>query len=160
MENNTTRYEGRLSSEVRVQLTDLVEAAAIAHMGKRPYIRKLCSIAIEMLDNAKRYCSDGTVKFSWVLQGDQVVITIQNEASEADARRLLGRVEAVNNMSHAEITSAFKAQLTNGEFGEKGGAGLGLLDIARRSAGTLHASIHPLGNDLFVCISSVTTTIQ
>ena len=129
MDNSTTRYEGQLTSEVRIQLTDLVKAVAIANIGKRPNIKKLCGIAIEMLDNAQRYCSDGNVKFSWELDGTHLVISIENQASSKDAHRLLNSVDAVNRMSAEEITAAFRAQLTNGEFGEKGGAGLGLLDI-------------------------------
>lgn len=159
MDTSTTRYEGQLTSEVRIQLTDLVKTVAIANMGKRPNIKKLCGIAIEMLDNAQRYCSDGNVKFSWELDGTHLVITIENQASSADAHRLISSVDAVNRMSADEISAAFRAQLTNGEFGEKGGAGLGLLDIARKSAGTIEAHIAAVSEDVYACQSKVSTPI-
>ncbi len=159
MDNSTTRYEGQLTSEVRIQLTDLVKAVAIANMGKRPNIKKLCGIAIEMLDNAQRYCSDGNVKFSWELDGNHLVISIENQASSADAHRLVSSVDAVNRMSAEEIATAFRAQLTNGEFGEKGGAGLGLLDIARKSSGTIEARILPVHDVIYAGQSHVSTPI-
>jgi hypothetical protein len=160
MDNSTTRYEGQLTSEVRIQLTDLVKAVALANMGKRPNIKKLCGIAIELLDNAQRYCSDGNVLFNWELVGEQLVISIENKSSKADALRLLNSVEAVNNMSPEEITAAFRAQLTNGEFGEKGGAGLGLLDIARKSQGLIQACIWPSTEDNYFCKSQVSTQLH
>ena len=160
MDNSTTRYEGQLTSEVRIQLTDLVKAVAIANIGKRPNIKKLCGIAIEMLDNAQRYCSDGNVKFSWELDGTHLVISIENQASSKDAHRLLNSVDAVNRMSAEEITAAFRAQLTNGEFGEKGGAGLGLLDIARKCCGTIEARILQMHDDVYSCQSIVSTPIS
>ncbi len=161
MDNSTTRYEGQLTSEVRIQLTDLVKAVALANMGKRPNIKKLCGIAIEMLDNAQRYCTDGNVKFAWEIDGTHLVISIENQASSVDAHRLIKSVDAVNRMSAEEIASAFRAQLTNGEFGEKGGAGLGLLDIARKSTGTIEARIEPVDdvNDVYACQSIVSTPI-
>lgn len=159
MENNTTRYEGQLTSEVRIQLTDLVKAVAIANLGKRPNVKKLCCIAIEMLDNAQRYGSDGNVKFTWELDGNSLVISIENKATSTDAHRLLRSVEAVNRMSPEELAAAFREQLTNGDFGQKGGAGLGLIDIARKSEGSLVASIRPASDDLFACTSKVSTLI-
>jgi hypothetical protein len=160
MENSSTRYEGQLTSEVRIQLTDLVMVMAIANMGRRPTIKKLCSIAIEMLDNAQRYCSDGQVRFNWQVENAHLMITVENNASCQDAHRLLESVASVNKMSPAEIAAAFRAQLTNGEFGQKGGAGLGLLDIARKSLGTIRASIHPVHGDIYSCKSTVATPIR
>lgn len=159
MENSSTRYEGQLTSEVRIQLTDLVMAVAIANMGRRPNIKKLCGIAIEMLDNAQRYCTDGNVRFNWQLEGTCLVISVENNANSADAHRLLKCVDDVNRMSTEQIAAAFRAQLTNGEFGEKGGAGLGLLDIARKSAGTIAASIRPVRDDVYTCKSTVATPL-
>jgi hypothetical protein len=160
MENSTTRYEGQLTSEVRIQLTDLVKAVAIANLGKRPNIKKLCGIAIELLDNAQRYCSDGSVRFAWEIVGDQLVISIENKASKKDAQRLLSSVEAVNKMTPEEIALAFREQLTNGEFGEKGGAGLGLLDIARKNRGVIQAYISPTADEVYNCKSQISTQLH
>lgn len=160
MENTTTRYEGQLTSEVRIQLTDLMKAVAIANLGKKTNVKKLCGIAIEMLDNAQRYCSNGNVKFTWEIQDTHLLITIENQASQEDAHRLLQCVETVKGMSAEELASAFRAQLTNGEFGAKGGAGLGWIDIARKASGTLDAQIEHMREGLYACKSKVSTLIN
>ena len=160
MDKSLTRYVGSLSSDVRIQLTDLIMAAAVANIGKRPNLKKLCGIAIEMLDNAQRYCAAGNVNFSWALDGEVVHIRIENVASEVDAQRMLQAVELVNRMTPEEIAAAFRAQLSNGEFGEKGGAGLGLLDIARKSKSPIEAEIMPMGDGHYLCRSAVATSIN
>lgn len=159
MERSLTRYDGAMSSEVRIQLTDLIMAVAVANIGKRANIKKLCSIAVELLDNAQRYCAEGNVNFAWELQEDTLLIRIENQANERDAQRLLEAVNAVNLMNPEQLAAAFKAQLSNGEFGERGGAGLGFLDIARRSKGAIEARIIPMENGNYLCSSSVATTL-
>jgi hypothetical protein len=162
-------YEGVLTSEVRIQLSDLVKAVAMASLGKRPNLKKLYGIAIELLDNAQRYGStDGLIRFDWKVDGDHVVITIENKASKEDALRLLNTVEAVNSMSSEQLAEAFRAQLTQEGFGEKGGAGLGFLDIARKCVANggpatpdvIQARIRPANSDEYFCESQVSTKLQ
>lgn len=157
---SNAEYNGQLTSDVRVQLTDLLKVVALANLSGRTNIKRLCSIAIELLDNAQRYCSAGNVRMSWDLKGDELVITIENQAKESDARRLLTMVDAVNKMSPEQLADAFRAQLTNGHFGEKGGAGLGFMEIARRSRSNIKASITPTEGDQYMCRSEVSTRID
>lgn len=158
-QGSQTRYEGVLSSEVRIQLTDLLKAMAVANIQRRTNVKKLCTVAIELLDNAQRYCSSGTISCHWELQEDCLVIRIENRANQADAERLLSTVAAVNAMTSEELVQAFRSQLGNGEFGEKGGAGLGFLDIARKVSVPIEAQITPTSSGEFLCRSTVSTSI-
>ena len=160
LEDQITRYQGALNSEVRIQLTDLIQAVALANIGKRSSVKKLCGIAIELLDNAQRYCSQGNVRFDWHLQGDTLVVYIENRAAEQDAQRMVESIAAVNRMTPEELAEAFRSQLRDGTFGAKGGAGLGFMDIARKSKGPIEAHIEPLPSGDYLCRSQVTTTIE
>jgi hypothetical protein len=159
MTQSNTEYNGQLTSDVRVQLTDLLKVVAVANLDGRTNIKRLCGIAIELLDNAQRYCSAGNVRLTWEVRGDELVICIENQAKESDARRLLTMVEAVNNMTPDQLSEAFRAQLTNGQFGEKGGAGLGFMEIARRSNADIRATITPVQGDQYICRSEVATKL-
>jgi len=153
-------YDGRLSSEVRVQLTDLLAAIALANLGKRTDLRKLCSIAIELLDNAQRHCTGDKVQFSWRIEGDEEIVSVQNKAKGKDALRLKEQVTAALGMSTQEITEAFKAQMMNPEFGEHGGAGLGILQIMKK--GGKHYEVEVLPTDdtnEYICRSHVKTSL-
>jgi hypothetical protein len=153
-------YDGRLSSDVRVQLTDLLAAIALANLGKRTDLRKLCSIAIELLDNAQRHCTGDTIHFSWRIVGSDVVVSVQNRAQGQDALRLKAQVDSVLAMTNDEITEAFKAQMMNPEFGEKGGAGLGILQIVKKGGKNYEVELEPTDNhNEYLCKSHVKTSL-
>ena len=160
MEKNLVQYAGRLNSEVRIQLLDLLKVASLTNLSGRNDVKRLCSIALELLDNALRYGSPEDVSFDWHIDGDQLVVRITNKANRTDAERLMKTVDEINGMTTDEIATAFRAQLTNETFGEKGGAGLGMLQIAKRAGGRINARIEPLDHELFLCISHVAATLR
>jgi hypothetical protein len=155
IERNLTHYEGRMSSEVRIQITELIIAVTSDSMGRRTNIKKLCSVAIELLDNAQRYCSSGFVMFNWRLANDQLMVHVENRANRDDAVRMLEAVTKVNAMDRTQVIDAFRAQLGNSEFGLKGGAGLGFLDIARKVEQPIMARIIPLSKEEYLCSNEV-----
>ena len=116
-------------------------------------------------ESSRRTNDEGRrTKVEWLFRvpfaDTHLLITIENQASQEDAHRLLQCVETVKGMSPEELASAFRAQLTNGEFGAKGGAGLGWIDIARKASGTLDAQIEHMREGLYACKSKVSTLIN
>lgn len=160
MSTNLIQYEGKLSSEVRIQLLDLLKAVSLTNLGKRNDLKKLCGIALELLDNAQRYCSSGGVSFEWRIEGDSLVVTISNNAGREDAERLMKTVADINAMTTEEVAAAFRAQLTNEEFGAKGGAGLGMLQIAKKTGSRLLATVEPTTADEYLCTSQVAANLS
>ncbi len=160
MTKNLVQYAGQLSSEVRIQLLDLLKAVSLANLGERNDLKRLCGIALELLDNAQRYGNSRDVSFEWRIEGQSLVITIKNHAARVDAERLMKTVESINAMSAEQVTAAFRAQLTNEQFGEKGGAGLGILQIAKRTGGQLNAHIEQVSSEEFLCTSRVAAPLR
>jgi hypothetical protein len=158
--SNLIRYEGRLTSEVRVQLTDLLMAIAVSNLGSRSDLKKLFGVAVELLDNAQRYCSSGSVSFQWRIEGTELVVAITNTATKEDAERLIDRVTAIQTMTPEELANAFRQQLLDPAFGDKGGAGLGMLQIARKVGQAINAQITPAPDGDYVCTSQVTTNLR
>ncbi|MBV6404748.1 MAG: hypothetical protein IT228_07170 [Flavobacteriales bacterium] len=158
--SNLIRYEGLLTSEVRVQLADLLMAIALTNLGSRGDLKKLFGVAVELLDNAQRYCSAGSVSFQWRIQGSELVIEISNLADKADADRLLAIVSSIQSMTAEQIAEAFKQQLQDPAFGEKGGAGLGMLQIARKVGNRITAAVSPESDGAYRCTSQVTTQLR
>ena len=160
MAHNLVQYEGQLSSEVRIQLLDLLKVVSLANLGQRNDLKKLCGIALELLDNAQRYNSAGSVTFEWRIEGNDLLVLIRNRAVREDAERLVSTVEEINAMSPEQVAAAFRAQLTNEHFGAKGGAGLGMLQIAKKTGSKLHASCEHLQGNEFICTSRVAAALN
>jgi len=160
MKKNLLQYEGELSGEVRVQLIDLLQCIALSNLGQRSDLKKLVGIALELLDNAHRYNASTDVVFRWNIVGGELVVTITNTASQQDADRLASAVHSVQRMSAEEIAAAYKQQMTTEGFGEKGGAGLGILQIARKVGNKLAVSLTPMQPDRVVCNTIVTTQLE
>ncbi|HEX2616669.1 MAG TPA: DUF6272 family protein [Flavobacteriales bacterium] len=160
MEKNLLQYKGQLTSEVRVQLLDLINCIALFNLGQRNDLKRLVGIALELLDNAQRYNASGDVDFHWHIENEVLIVTIANKASREDAQRLVDSVETIGRMTPEEISDAFKKQLMNEQFGEKGGAGLGMLQIARKVGNNITADIRPGSGDTFICRSTVSADLN
>jgi hypothetical protein len=160
MDKSLLEYKGQLTSEVRIQMLDLLKCIALCNLGPRNDLKKLIGIALELLDNAQRYNASDDVDFRWRVEDENLIVTITNKANRADAGRLVESVQAIERMTTEEISQSFKDQLTNAGFGDKGGAGLGMLQIARKVGKNITAAIHPLQADEFLCTSTVTTALN
>lgn len=151
-------YRGKLTSEIRIQLLDLLQSTSRADLGLRTDLKGLIGIALELLDNAQRYNLCQTVDFRWQIAGDELQISIRNKASRHDGQRLSEAVNAIAAMSTEQVCEAFRRQLTNEAFGLRGGAGLGMLQIARRSGRKIQATVEPI-EDMTICTSIVSTQL-
>lgn len=148
-------YNGRLEGDVRVQLTSILHDIARTNLGQRRDLKRLCGIGMELLDNAERYGSPGAIAFEWRIRDGAMRIRVENRASKHDADRLVALVERIKSMSDEEVQAEYTAQLGNDQFGEKGGAGLGFLQIARRPGHVIDAWIAPMDEGGFRCFSEV-----
>lgn len=160
LEKSLLDYKGVLSSEVRVQLLDLLHCIALDNLGHRNDLKRLVGIALELLDNAQRYNVSKEVDFRWHVESSSLVVTIRNMASRSDAERLLEAVRAIQQMNPEEIALAFKRQLTDDGFGAKGGAGLGMLHIAKKIGNNISANVERINPDGYLCTSQVIANLS
>lgn len=108
------------------------------------------AVYIEMTQNIRHYCTrmdygeadaTATVVIARDEQGRHVV-SAGNLAQLADARSLVQAVERLAALDKAALKAAYKEQLRAPRDGQGvSGAGLGLIDIARKSSAPLQASL-------------------
>ena len=123
-------------------------------------------IYIELTQNIRHYVTrmgygerDGsaTVVVARDEQG-RYLISAGNLVEPEDGRRLQQRVAELAGMDKTQLKSAYKAQLRRPRDADAtSGAGLGLLDVARRSVEPLRAGLSPIEGDgrLFFSLSAV-----
>ncbi len=160
MDKSLLEYQGQLSSEVRIQLITLLQCIALCNLGPRGDLKKLVGVALELLDNAQRYNVGTDVDFTWHIANGELVVRVTNHAVGHDAERLVKAVGNIARMSPEEVTAAFKKQLQEEGYGEKGGAGLGMLHIARKVGNSIRAFAEPIANGVYVCRSEVSAPLN
>ena len=75
------------------------------------------------------------------------VISAGNIVEPTDGEMLLERVNALSTMDKTQLKSAYKEQLRKPRSEEAGaGAGLGLIDIARKASAPVSCSLQPVGS--------------
>ncbi len=71
-------------------------------------------------------------------------ITTANTIVNTNIDDLRKKIESINSLSEDELKALYKQILAEGDMTDKGGAGLGLIDIARKSGNKIQADFVPL----------------
>ena len=82
-----------------------------------------------------------------------------NFMAGGDVDRLKDHLDRINAMAPEELREFYKSTLANGRFSERGGGGLGMIDIARKSGGKLEYGFVPFDqNSAFFSLNVNVTT--
>jgi hypothetical protein len=84
---------------------------------------------------------------------DAYSITYGNEVSAENKEMLEVRLKEIADKEPAELKEKYLEILNNSGFSDKGGAGLGLVDMARKSSGELSYRFLPLNDGFFYYLS-------
>lgn len=112
-------------------------------------------IALELSQNIQKHVDPALNKMSRVVidkKASQYSITSVNTVHCKNIHQLLDKIEYINHMDRIRLREFHTESLKNSVLSAKGGAGLGLIRIAMRSASKLKCSIDQL-NDSFYLFS-------
>lgn len=105
--------------------------------------KRLLVVMIELLENIYKYCDpqclsnfseDAYPEILIQKNKDHFIIRASNPLLQEHEKTLHERLDKINSLNRSALMEAYKHTITDGIFTEKGGAGLGLLEIARISA--------------------------
>ncbi len=134
-------YRGVVTNENSVPLLMLLEkemeTAEFGFVGRK----RLFMFVLESLQNVSRH-SDSTphsnmslVVYSKVKGG--YTVTTANVISTDNTVELKKRLDEINSLQTGEIRNVYRQMLSNSEFSSKGGAGLGLIEMAKKTGNKL-----------------------
>jgi hypothetical protein len=78
---------------------------------------------------------------------DSYNLTTVNPIEKSHIPALKGKLDKVNEMNADELKEYYRQTLAKGEFSEKGGAGLGIIEIARKSGRALKYEFNDINAD-------------
>ena len=147
-------FKGNVTSELLTSILQIMESQ-MDNMDESPKMRrKVYNILVECLQNLYHHIDE---KFTEETQehernaifaigkvnGKYSIITGNYMLSE-NVANLKDRLDRVNAMSREELKAYYKEVLSNGVMSEKGGGGLGMIDIARKSGSRLDYNFAPI----------------
>ncbi len=152
----TFLYSGRFHDEHTARLIDLGEAAMESAGAARSARQRLSYVMVEAYQNIIRHraplpeaLARGYGRSIFQLrchEGAQQVIAV-NPVRIADRQELESALDAIAGLDAGALKERFLRTLSREGHRERGGAGLGLIEMARRSGRDLHHEIRGLGED-------------
>ncbi|MCG8409785.1 MAG: SiaB family protein kinase [Bacteroidales bacterium] len=114
----------------------------IKHKVKNKIIRKrIYTLSVECLENIYKHSDLNTKKDSLTLNypprfiiekiTDDYIIHIGNIILNSNINTVLAKIETLNKLNQDEINELYKNSLSDGKISSKGGAGLGLIVMAK-----------------------------
>lgn len=139
-------YKGAASGDLLNGMMSVVQTRLEDLEPKSGLKKRVFSILVEMLQNiyhhfgdldAEQVHEDDSIVFLlWKNESGYVIIT-GNYVFNSDMLVLKQRIDNTNALSPEELKAKYREVLDNQTFSDKGGAGLGIIDIARKSGGKL-----------------------
>ncbi len=148
-------FKGELTTDLLTSILQIVENK-LDRFGESAKVKKrMFNILVECLQNLHHHIesppegsSDDTpsvvVMIAKNVTGYSVLTGNFVLANNADT--LKQRLEEINSMTKEEVKALYKSVLADGQMSEKGGGGLGMIDIARKSGEKLEYGFVPFGN--------------
>lgn len=140
------QYAGKATTIQIDLLLDLLEKMLISEGIANGLRRRLYSIAMETLQNLSTHVPDQlldtindldinpyTIKFLFEGAHDKFKIETSNYVLRHNLDALMAKIDYINTLDEGAKKEYYNYLIKNLPFSEKGGAGLGLVDIARKS---------------------------
>jgi len=116
-----------------------------------PTKRRVYHTMVEILQNMNRHSDEiadstnvGRGLFMIGKKRDNYFIITSNKIKNSNIKSLKDSIELINSSTLEQLNELYGNQLRFGKITEKGGAGLGLLDIARKSNKALQFNFIPI----------------
>jgi len=135
-------YSGTISSSIVSHILSLAEEKLNSKAEYLKARKKVYFVAVEILQNITRHQILTGVRdfdvlglFSMKKFGNTIYLTTGNLIDNRDIEIVTKKIEQVNSMSSDDLSLYYNKVLKTGQISEKGGAGLGLIAIAKKACG-------------------------
>jgi hypothetical protein len=152
----TLVYEGEITHQITKAFTSLTESNMAKDDEPGNVQRKVFHVMVECLQNISKHADDfmsNDYLFSGrgiflVSKGEnEYSVTTGNAVENDRIEELTNMLETINKMDKEELKGLYKRQMKEGRLSEKGGAGLGFIDIKRKTGKELEYHFLPISND-------------
>lgn len=150
-------YEGEITHQITKAFTSLTETNMEVDEEAHSTQKKVFHVMVECLQNIGKHADhlvDGEIlkdgKGSFLLSKDDesYFITTGNLVVGEKINGMIEVLDRINSLDRDGLKKLYKQQIKEGRLSNKGGAGLGFIDIAKKTGNILHYTFIPV-NDAF-----------
>ncbi|WP_026210183.1 SiaB family protein kinase [Flexithrix dorotheae] len=158
-------YEGEFTQEITKSVLAMAERNMDSFGEESGIKRKVFNVMVECLQNICKHSESFDVElygknnaiFMIGKQEDEYFITSGNAILSNNVESMSEKLTNINKLDKDGLKSLYKEIIRNGSLSEKGGAGLGFVDMARKSGKKLVFDFEPINQEL--SFFSLKTTI-
>ncbi len=152
----TMAYEGEITHQVIKTFTSLARSGMFKENIPSPTIRTVFHVMVELMQNASRYADrlndegptrQGKGIFMLSRDHDGYYVICGNIVNKDKTHALERQIDYVNSLDIQNLKELFKQRIMEGSISERGGAGLGLIDVRRKTDRALEYHFLPVSDD-------------
>ena len=156
-------FKGEVTPELISSFLNIIEEKLDKSHESTKIKKKVFNVLVECLQNLYHHMGDlnpitdgndpdmlgakSAILLIWKEDSGYYIITGNHILKEA-VDKLKSRLDTINSLSKDELRELYQDILSNQGFSAKGGAGLGMVDIARKSGEKLDYNFHPVNDKL------------
>jgi len=154
-------FKGSITSELINEVLEAVESKLVAQNEDGKTRKKLYNVLVESLQNLYHHIEEkhegieenldpkfGVLVVEKVKNGEYLVTT-GNFVASVKIKFLKEKIDKINSLTREELKDMYKFILNHQKISAKGGGGLGLVDIARKTGKKMEYHFYPY-NDKYV----------
>ena len=162
----TLVYEGEITHQITKAFTSLTESNMAKEEESNTVQKKVFHVMVECLQNISKHADTfGSDDYLFAGKGIFMVskgkqdyhVTTGNVIENRKIEELTSMLEEINSLDKEGLKQLYKTQMREGRLSEKGGAGLGFIDIARKTGNKLEYHFLPIDetSSFFLLSSSI-----
>lgn len=159
-------YEGEITHQITKAFTSLTENNMAYASDPNSVQKKVFHVMVECLQNISKHAenpegkkgkNEGRGLFLVSKGNDEYYVTTGNLVPNDKVSTLKEILENINSLDKTGLKKIYKQQIREGRLSEKEGAGLGFIDIARKTGNKLVYKFLPVDDhtSFFVFISTI-----
>ena len=138
----TLVYEGEVTQEVTKAFTNLTQKSLEENEDSIPLQKRVYHVMVECLQNIGKHSDHwesgdpiipGRGIFMVSRSNEGYAVTTGNIVANERVNEIRNRIDEVNGLDKDEIKELYKKKIVESRLSDKGGAGLGFIDIARKT---------------------------
>ena len=159
-DNVLLAFKGTVTSDLLDSVFQIMESKMVDLNDSPATKKKVFNVLVECLQNLYHHIDDfdkdnfldasGNKKsaiFSTRRNEDAYNIVTGNFIYPKNVEEVSNKIDHINSLDRDELKAYYKEVLNNGKLSEKGGGGLGLIDIAKKSRNKLQYSFKEIDDD-------------